>query len=309
MDVAVVGGSGFIGRHLVDALLGGNHAVTVYDPREPVQRARVRWVADAQPCPAMHHDALYMLAAMADVVEVNKAPVASVRENVLLPAEVFGACVANDVPRFLFASTIWVYDAVLDHSEDGLADVTTAINPYSAAKLCAELSLRSLEKHYGGRTQLTVMRFGIPYGPGMRMHAVMPTFVSRMLADEELVVNGSLDVGRPFLHVRDLARGNVRLLDAPPGTYNVSGEALVTLHQIIDELALIFGRDPVVRVENQRSIDTAAQFPSIDRMRVLGWQPHVSLREGLTEMTQQLSGSNGQHAPQEGIEAPFGAPR
>lgn len=309
MNVAVVGGSGFIGRHLVDALLERNHAVTVYDPREPVQRGPVQWVSDAHPCPAMHHDALYMLAAMADVVEVNKAPVASVRENVLLPAEVFGACVANDVPRFFFASTIWVYDAVLDHSEDGLADVTTAINPYSAAKLCAEVSLRSLEKHYGGRTQLTIMRFGIPYGPAMRMHAVMPTFVSRMLAGEELVVNGSLDVGRPFLHVRDLARGNVRLLDAPPGTYNVSGEALVTLRQIIGELALIFGRDPVVRVENQRSIDTAAQFPSIERMRELGWQPHVSLREGLSEMTQQLSGSNGQLERQEGIEAPLGAPR
>ena len=309
MNVAVVGGSGFIGRHLVDALLEQGHIVTVYDPREPVQRASVQWVPDAQPCPVMHHDALYMLAAMADVVEVNKAPVASVRENVLLPAEVFGASVSHDVPRFLFASTIWVYDSVRDHAEAGLADVTTPINPYSAAKLCAEVTLRSLEKHYGGRTMLTVMRFGIPYGPGMRMHAVMPTFVSRMLASEDLVVNGSLDVGRPFLHVRDLAQGNVRLLDAPPGTYNVSGEALVTLRQIIDELALIFGRDPVVRVENQRSIDTAAQFPSIERMRKLGWQPRVSLREGLTEMTQQLDNQNGRHTSDKGKAASVGAVR
>ena len=308
MDVAVVGGAGFIGRHLVDALLEGRHAVTVYDPREPVQRASVQWIANAQPCPAMHHDALYMLAAMADVVEVNKAPVASVRENVLLPAEVFGACAAQRVPRFLFASTIWVYDAVRDHAEDGLADVATAINPYSAAKLCAEVSLRSLEKHYGGSTRLTVMRYGIPYGPGMRLHAVMPSFVSRMLAAEELVVNGSLDVGRPFLHVRDLAQGNVRLLDAPPGTYNVSGESLVTLRQIIDELALIFGRDPIVRVENQRSIDTAAEFPAIDRMRALGWQPRVPLREGLIEMAQQLASQNGRHTPGRGMKAPLGAP-
>lgn len=284
MNVAVVGGAGFIGRHLVDALLEHHHAVTVYDPSAPLQRDRVRWVDDVSRCPTAYHDALYMLAAMADVVEVNRAPVESVRANVLLPADVFGESVAQGVRHFLFASTIWVYDAVRDHAEQGVADVSTPINPYSAGKLCAEVMLRSLAKHHDGATQLTVMRYGIPYGLGMRRHAVMPTFVSRMLAGEELVVNGSLDVGRPFLHVRDLARGNVRLLDAAPGTYNVSGASLVTLRDIIGELTLLFGREPVVRVNNQRSIDTAAEFPSISRMRALGWEPQVTLRDGLSEM-------------------------
>lgn len=292
MDVAVVGGAGFIGRYLVDALLAAGHTVTVYDPREPVQRDRVVWVAHPETTPDRHHDALYMLAAMADVVEVNKAPVESVRANVLLPAEVFGACAAQGVARFLFASTIWVYDSVHDHAEEGVAEVATGVNPYSAAKLSAEIMLRSLEKHYQGRTQLTVMRFGIPYGPGMRQHAVMPTFVARMLNGEELVVNGSLDVGRPFLHVRDLAEGNVRLLDAAPGTYNVSGESLITLRDIISELAAVFGREPVVRVNEQRSIDTKSEYPHIDRMRELGWRPRISLRDGLIEMRNDLSGVN-----------------
>ena len=296
MKVAVVGGAGFIGRFLVDALLERGHEVTVYDPRAPLQRERVRWIGDVSRCPTAYHDALYMLAAMADVVEVNRAPVDSVRANVLLPAEVFGECVAQGVRHYLFASTIWVYDSVRDHSEDGLADVATPINPYSAAKLCAEVMLRSLAKHHDGATQLTVMRYGIPYGPGMRQHAVVPTFVARMLAGEELVVNGSLDVGRPFLHVRDLAQGNVRLLDAAPGTYNVSGASLVTLRDIIGELALLFAREPVVHVNNQRSIDTAAKFPGIDRMRALSWEPRISLRDGLREMIDHLApaaGGNG----------------
>lgn len=113
---------------------------------------------------------------------------------------------------------------------------------------------------------------------------------------------------RPFLHVRDLAAGNVRLLDAAPATYNVSGESLITLRHIISELASVFGREPAVRVNEQRSIDTATTYPRIDRMRALGWTPRVTLRDGLVEMVQHLAAAQGNGAPVDAARARAATP-
>ena len=158
MQVAVVGGGGFIGSHVVDHLVMAGHQVRVVDPvprwRNPAARYYELDLFDESGlagalagCAAVFH-----LAGASDVNHVAADPVGAVRLNVEGTARVLEAARRQRCDRVLFASTVWVYGATAgagERTEDAPVELTRAGHVYVATKLAAELLVHSYREKIG----------------------------------------------------------------------------------------------------------------------------------------------------------------
>ena len=212
MKIAVIGGSGFIGSHLVDKLLEAKHDVTVFDIMRP-QRDDVRHIHmdlfdmhKIVVALAGNYEAIYLLAAMANVNDIHKNPLEAAMVNFQGTVNVLEA-VRRYGGRLIFASTVWVY--MLADREDVKEDTPLLIqnvnHPYTASKVAAELYIQSYNKLYG--TEFTILRYGIPYGPRGREGTVITNFIKRALKGQPLTIQGDGSQYRNFIFVEDLAGG------------------------------------------------------------------------------------------------------
>jgi UDP-glucose 4-epimerase len=152
MRVAVTGGCGFIGSHVVDRLVRAGHEVVVIDVggrwRSPAADCRAVDLFDAAGLEAAvaGAQAIFHLAGAADVNEVAADPVRAVRLNVEGTARVLAAARARSVDRVLLASTVWVYGATVgegERTEAAPVDLRGVGHVYVATKLSAEMLVHS----------------------------------------------------------------------------------------------------------------------------------------------------------------------
>lgn len=287
--VAITGGSGFIGSHVVDALVGAGHRVRVLDTREP-QRSDVEWaevdVLDQEGLTEAVRgtDAIFHLAAAADVNVVHANPVESVGLNTLSTVKVLEAARQADAGRVILASTVWVYGA----STQPVVDETTCFEPetdrhlYVSTKIAAELFCRDYRNLYG--RPYTVLRYGIPYGPRMRDNLVIAAFIKRALMGEPIKIDGDGRQERYFIYVEDLARAHVLALapQAENRTYNLDGSQPVSIREIAEAVKAQVG-DVTVEYGPARPGDFKARVVRCDRAREeLGWTAQVSFEDGLS---------------------------
>jgi UDP-glucose 4-epimerase len=286
--VAVTGGSGFIGSHVVDALLAAGYRVRVLD-RRPPHRPDAEWFAvdvlddRALTAAVRGTDAIYHLAAMADVNDIFAHPVESVALNTVGTVRVLEAARQVDAGRVILASTVWVYAA----STKSIVDESTAFEPetdrhiYVSTKVASEMMCRDYQTLYG-RT-FTVLRYGIPYGPRMRDNCVAAAFFKRAFRGEPLRIDGDGLQERFFVYVEDLARAHVLALDpiAENKTYNLDGDEPVSIRRIAETVRDLLG-EVDVQFGPPRPGDLTARVVSTDRVREeLGWIPRVSFGEGM----------------------------
>jgi UDP-glucose 4-epimerase len=289
-NVAVTGGSGFIGSHVVDALLDAGCTVSVLDQRAP-HRADAEWI----PCDVLDLDGLtqavrgadfvYHLAAIADVNDVVADPTLAVEVNTLGTSRVLEAARRADAGRVVLASTVWVYAAaaaggdVLD--EDCLFDPNTDRHLYVTSKVAAEMACRDYLTLYG--RPYTILRYGIPYGPRMRDRCVVAAFMQRAMRGETLRIDGDGSQHRYFVYVEDLAQAHVKALAevATNRTYNIEGAVPVSIREIAESVIDLVDEGDV-EFGPGRPGDLKARTVSTERARVeLGWEPTVSFAEGL----------------------------
>ena len=136
---------------------------------------------------------------------------------------------ASGVKRIVFGSTTWVYEAAAAASVDESTPLGAASHLYTATKLAGESYCHAYAQLYG--LEPTILRFGIPYGPGARPAAVIPIFVDRAVRGEPLTLSGDGLQYRKFIYVEDLAEGIVAGLRpaAINQTYNLDGQEKVSI--------------------------------------------------------------------------------
>ncbi|MDQ3365084.1 MAG: NAD(P)-dependent oxidoreductase [Myxococcota bacterium] len=201
----VTGGSGFLGSHLVEALVDHGHTVTVFDrvrsPRVPETRA-VRWMtgdlgdAAALATAVQDQDMVYHLAGFADLNAAKTRPLDTVQTNIVGTINLLEAMRAAGVTRFLFASTAYVYSR-----EGGF---------YRCSKQACETYIEEYARTFGLR--YTVIRYGSLYGPGADVTNGVYRLLRTAMAEGRITYSGGPDDIREYIHVEDAARLSVDVL-------------------------------------------------------------------------------------------------
>jgi UDP-glucose 4-epimerase len=231
-------------------------------------------------------DAVYHLAAIADVKDVFEDPCYSEAINVRGTINVLEAARRSKVGRVIYGSTTWVYSESDGEEVDEDTPLRAPDHLYTATKLTSEYYCKSYDKLYGLST--TILRYGIPYGPRARDAAVIPSFVNKALSGEALTITGDGSQFRQFVYVEDLAEGNALALQ-PIGehrTYNLDGSEKITIRQVAETVQKIIGNVEIIFSEG-RPGDFAGKV-SISRRakKELGWEPKVSFEEGVRRYIQ-----------------------
>jgi len=290
MRIAVTGGCGFIGSHVVDHLVGVGHDVIVLDIGDrwvnPAAEYRRADIFDNAALGAVlaGAQAVFHLAGAADVNDVAADPVRAVRLNVEGTAQVLEAARQAGVGRFLFASTVWVYGAAVgpgELTEDAPIDLRNPGHVYVATKLSAELLVHSYREMYG--QHFTILRYGIPYGPRMRDALVVARFVRAALDGKAITISGTGEQQRNYVYVADLADAHVRALTAAAAdqTLALEGGTPVSVREIADTVCSLV-RPVQVRHEPARPADyEGVSISSRLAKELLDWVPVTSFASGV----------------------------
>ncbi len=293
MRIAVTGGCGFIGSHVVDHLVAADHEVLVVDKQERWRNPLASYViADVFDEPALSaaisgFDAVFHLAGAADVNDVAADPVSAVRLNVEGGARVLDAARRGRCGRVVLASTVWVYGATVgdgERTEDAPVDLARSGHLYVSTKLAAEMLMRSYLEMYD--QEFTILRYGIPYGPRMRDALVVAKFVRAARNGEPIMIAGTGEQQRNFVYVEDLAAAHVLALTpaAANQTIALEGDTPVSVNEMAETVQhLLRPRHQVpVSYTDGRAADYEGAAVSNQRAKdVLNWSPGTPLAEGI----------------------------
>ncbi len=288
MKVLVTGGSGFIGSHVVDKLRDKGIEVRIYDMVLPTFRKDVEFyqgsILDLESLgmAMMGIDAVYHLAAIADVKDVFERPHYAESINVRGTINVLEAARTHqNVKRVVYASTTWVYSDAIETEVDETTPLRPPSHVYTATKLNSEYYCQAYSKLYG--MNITILRYGIPYGPRARGAAVVPIFVSKALKGEPLTIAGDGLQFRKFVYVEDLAEGNVLALKsiAKNKIYNLDGKEKVSIRQIAETIKKIIGNVKIEYIPARPGDFSGKEISSELAKKELDWEPKVSFEEGV----------------------------
>lgn len=290
MRIAVTGGSGFIGSHVVDRLIDAGHTLFVLDTRPP-QRPDVTYrQVDLSDLGGLVQatrdiDVVFHLAAVSNVNDAYDHPVGTVRINVTGTVNVFEASRRNGVHRTVLASTVWVYagahgDAPLD--EGAPFHLPSAGHIYTSSKIASELIAHNYNELYD--TPFTILRYGIPFGPRMREQLVIPRFVKMALDGKTITVHGDGSQFRNYVYVEDLADAHVLALseDAENDVFNLEGAEPITIRRVTEAIRDCLHIPLNVEFGEARPGDYAGKKVSAEKAkRMLGWEPTTGFEDGM----------------------------
>jgi len=287
MKVLVTGGSGFIGSHVVDKLRDKGVEVRVYDGIMPTYRKDIEFyqgsILDITSLGFAINgvDAIFHLAAVADVKDVYNNPYHSEAINVRGTINVLEAARTANVKRIIYGSTTWVYSEAASNNVDESTPLHAPTHLYTATKLTGEYYCQSYSKLYG--MEVTILRYGIPYGPRARDGAVVPIFVRKAMKGEPLTIAGDGSQFRKFVYVEDLAEGNVLALKniAKNKTYNLDGREKVTIKQIAETIKKILGNVKIEYTPARPGDFSGKEVSSDLAKKELNWEPQISFEEGV----------------------------
>lgn len=297
--ILVTGGAGFVGSHLVDRLIERGDHVIVIDNYFTGRKENVLHHVGNPRFELIRHDVvepimlevdqIYHLACPASPVYYKYNPIKTIKTNVMGTLNMLG--LAKRVgARFLLTSTSEVYGDPLQHPQSesywGNVNPIGVRSCYDEGKRTAETL--TMDYHRGHGMQVRIARIFNTYGPRMCIDdgRVVSNFVAQALRKEPLTVYGDGKQTRSFQYVSDLVEGLIRLMEGDHvGPFNLGnpGEfTMLELAKVVQETI-----DPNAKIEFKPNTedDPHKRKPNISKAKeLLGWEPTVSLRDGLPRM-------------------------
>jgi UDP-glucose 4-epimerase len=297
--ILVTGGAGFIGHHLVNGLLARGHEVNVIDDFSTGKRARLDLLRDRIALTEgsiLDPAALDEAAAGCEVI-FHEAAIASVERSLAEPRmtnevnasgtiEVMLAAARHHVRRVVFAGSCAVYGVpeVLPCHESQRPDPRS---PYGASKLAAEFYVHLLGELHGVET--AVLRYFNVFGPGQDpasvYAAVVPRFVTDVLAKQRPTINGRGDISRDYIYIDNVVEANLlasRSSSPSPLTCNVAGGSPHSLIELLQTICDVAGHrtDPVFGPPRPGDIQHSHADISLAH-HALGYEVAVAFKEGM----------------------------
>jgi nucleoside-diphosphate-sugar epimerase len=311
----VTGGAGFIGSHLVDALLEKGARVRVLDDLSSGSRenlagalSRIEFlesdIRDAESCRRACEGASFVFhqAARGSVPRSMSDPATTIAINVAGTANVFAAAREVKVDRVIYASSSSVYgDSQTLPKQEG--EEGRALSPYAASKVMNEQLADVFGRCFG--VQFVGLRYFNVYGPRQDPDgpyaAVIPRFFKACLAGEAPVIYGDGEQSRDFTYVSDAVAANLAAAEAPGSAcnsvYNVAGGGRTTVNELAKLVCEVSGSGLAAEHVAPRPGDIAHSLANLTRVRAsLGWMPRVALPEGLAMAKAHYRGAVGQAA-------------
>lgn len=305
----VTGGAGFIGSHIVDALIARGDRVRVLDnfstgkrehlnPKAELIEADVRDPEAIRPAFA-NVEGVFHLAALPSVRQSVEHPAESHAVNLTGTLSVILATRSSGARRIVYASSAAVYGEPQRLPIDE-THPTVPQNPYGLQKLMSEHYLRLAHLHWGLET--VGLRFFNVYGPRMSPTSdyagVIAIFLGQRQRGEPLTVVGDGSQTRDFIYVDDVVRASLAAMDrSTVGTahaINIGSGQRTSVHQ----LARLIG-GPTAPAEPRTEIRDSQADIRLAR-RLLRWQPTIDLRPGLTDL---MANDGAQPLPAQRVDA------
>ena len=299
MRAIVTGGAGFIGSHVVDALVARGDEVAVVDTLVRGQEANVSSGAELHVrdirdplddlFDAVRPEAVFHLAAQADVRVSVERPVDDAAVNVLGTVRVLEAA-RHHGAQVVFSST---GGAIYGECEEPAREDSPCepLSPYGTAKLAAEEYLRSYNRLHD--TKHVSLRYGNVYGPRQDPHGeagVVAIFLGALARGEQARIFGDGRQTRDYVYVGDVARATLSALGPDGGVFNVGTGRETSVVELYELCALVAGSDTPAEHAPARLGELQRSFldPAL-AARELGFTAMVELEVGLSATWQWIS--------------------
>jgi UDP-glucose 4-epimerase len=241
MKILVTGGSGFLGSHIVEALILENHEVVLFDQFESSYKNEgASFVEgsindeDAILSVAEGCDVIYHFAAIADIGKALSDPIRTMQVNVMGTLNVLEAARKNNISRFIFASSIYVY------SSQGAF--------YRTSKRTCEQLIEDYNLQFG--LNYTILRFGSLYGPRADDSNSVHQLITEALNTNSMSYLGTGAELREYLHITDGAAAAVQMLDSEfeNQIIHLTGHERMTTLNMMEMIAEIIGSNVSINV-------------------------------------------------------------
>jgi UDP-glucose 4-epimerase len=308
LRVLVTGGGGFIGSHLVDALLQAGHEVRVLDNFSTGDRRNLLHVrgdvevieGDVRSYERAHAavrgcEIVFHQAALPSVPRSIQDPLTSNEVNVGGTLNVLLAARDEGVQRVIYASSSSVYGATPGDVKRETMPVAP-LSPYGVSKYAGEAYCSSFHASYGIET--VALRYFNVFGPRQsplsEYAAVIPAFIAAHLMGNPATVYGDGLQSRDFTYIANVVDANLRAAfasDAPGHAFNVACGGSHTLLDVLGEISTIAGREAEAVHEPARVGEVRMSQADIGKAEeFLGYRPLIDLPEGLGRTFEHLSG-------------------
>ena len=303
MKILVTGGAGFIGSHVVDALIEKGYDVTVIDNLSTGEKGQVNSKADFYEMDLQdydgvmaffskkHFDAIFHLAAQIDVRKSVTFPIHDAATNILTSLHLLELAKKYGTKNFIFSSTggaLYGDGVAIPTSEEASIN---PISPYGCSKASVEKYLYYYQNVCG--ISCTALRYANVYGPRQNPHGeagVIAIFLNSMLQGKSPKIFGGLQT-RDFVYVSDVARANVMALEYNlSGAFNVGTGIETSVNDLFIKLNSFFENkfSPIYKENIMGEVmRSALLWEKINKQ--CGWHPSLTLDKGLEKTYEWFS--------------------
>lgn len=303
MKVLIIGGTGFIGRHLCYSL-ANDYQITVlsrHPPSEalvPLQQKGITFITgDVAQASHIHEacagvDCIVYLASTVIPGNSNKDPVFDIQSNLVGAVNTLNSAIDQGVSKIVFLSsggTVYGNNSspfLNEHNE------TNPICSYGVVKLAIEKYISMYNHIYG--LEYCILRLSNPYGPGHLLdkpQGVINHFINRIGNGEKLIIWGDGTVERDYIYISDVVEAVKKSIETqlPSLLLNIGTGVPTSINDLVNIIGSEIGYMPEVEYNDVRSFDVDRSVLNISAAEnLLDWSPRISLRSGIRLLLEKI---------------------
>jgi len=291
--ILITGGAGFIGSHLVEALIKAGHSVTAYDNLRTgclsnIEHLGVKFIQgdildeNLLSKSMSGQELVFHLAAFTSVVESMKLMQECIDINFQGTLNVLKAAQENHIRKVIFASSAAVYgdSPELPKVEEMCLNPKS---PYAITKVDGEYycKLYSDSFHLPTVCARFFNVFGERQDPNSSYAAAIPIFISKFLKSEPVTIYGDGNQLRDFIYVKDLVKALMLLMDKGNGIFNVGYGKAININTLVHMIQDHLKTNSEVNYSAERPGEIKNSYSSVDKLYSLGFKPDFSVETGL----------------------------